>query len=227
MGVLERLARVKLKKMWTTHIYYIYIYMHIICIYIHYMHIYTYIYIHIYITHTDLSIYLTYMCMHTYMYSNTNMYTIIYTYIHTYIHIHTYQKKKHLWEIGEGRGKKKLEEGKKNLEEGKKKLEEGKTNVVQYRVFGGNVGAEREELGRRARQSECTCAHQERLALLPPRLVPRIDVHAGGDDGLEQDLDCCFVLLLQRQLHARVARLNMTPWDCVEHTCTLHFRIYV
>ena len=124
-------------------------------------------------------------------------------------------------------------------------MEEGKTNVVQYRVFGGNVGAEREELGRRARQSECTCAHQERLALLFPRiplgraeseptpktaecagsgrpkaaarrgraqrLVPRIDVHAGGDDGLEQDLDCCFVLLLQRQLHARVARLNMTP----------------
>ena len=78
---------------------------------------------------------------------------------------------------------------------------------VARRVFGGNVGAEREELGRRARQSECTCAHQERLALLPPRLVPRIDVHAGGDDGLEQDLDCCFVLLLQRQLHARVARL--------------------
>ena len=53
-----------------------------------------YIYIHIYITHTDLSIYLTYMCMHTYMYSNTNMYTIIYTYIHTYIYIQT--KKKHL-----------------------------------------------------------------------------------------------------------------------------------
>jgi len=90
-------------------------------------------------------------------------------------------------------------------------MEEGKTNVVQYRVFGGNVGAEREELGRRARQSECTCAHQERLALLLARLVPRIDVHAGGDDGLEQDLDCCFVLLLHRQLHARVARLNMTP----------------
>ena len=123
------------------------------------MHIYTYIYTYIYHTHTDLSIYLTYMCMHTYMYSNTNMYTIIYTYIHTYIHIYTYQKKN----ISEKKGR----------EEGKKKLEEGKTNVVQYRVFGGNVGAEREELGHRARQSECTCAHQERLALLPPRLAHR------------------------------------------------------
>ena len=47
--------------------------------YIHTLHVYICIYIHIYITHTDLSIYLTYMCMHIYMYSNTNMYTIIYT----------------------------------------------------------------------------------------------------------------------------------------------------
>ena len=38
-------------------------------------------------------------------------------------------------------------------------------------------------------------------------IVHRIDVHASGDDGLEQDLDCCFVLLLHRQLNARVARL--------------------
>ena len=149
------------------------------------------------------------------------MYTIIYTYIHTYIyiHIHTNQKKTSLRNRG-GKREKKTGRRKKNLEEGKKKLEEGKTNVVQYRVFGGNVGAEREELDHRARQSECTCAHQERLALLrrrcsrakaakppPPRLVPRIDVHAGGDDGLEQDLDCCFVLLLHLQLNARVARL--------------------
>ena len=169
-----------------------------------------YVDIYIYITHTDLSIYLTYMCMHTYMYSNTNMYTIIYTYTNTYIHIKHTKKKTSLRNRG-GKREKKNWKREKKLEEEKKKLEERRKKVVQYRVFGGNVGAEREELGRRARQSECTCAHQERLALLPPRLVPRIDVHAGGDDGLEQDLDCCFVLLLQRQLHARVARLNMTP----------------
>ena len=151
------------------------------------------------------------------------LFSYVYKHTHTYIHIKSTKKKSSLRNRG-GKREKKTGRRKKNLEEGKKKLEEGKTNVVQYRVFGGNVGAEREELGHRARQSECTCAHQERLALLrrrcsrakaakppPPRLVPRIDVHAGGDDGLEQDLDCCFVLLLQRQLHARVARLNMTP----------------
>ncbi len=34
--------------------------------YIYYtLHVYICIYIHIYITHTDLSIYLTYMCMHS------------------------------------------------------------------------------------------------------------------------------------------------------------------
>ena len=64
---------------------------------------------------------------------------------------------------------------------------------LRFSVFGGNVGAEREELGRRARQSECTCAYQERLASLPPRLASRIDVNAGCDDGLDQDLDCSTV----------------------------------
>ena len=49
---------------------------------------------------------------------------------------------------------------------------------LEYRVFGGNVGAEREQLGYRTCQSECTRAHEERLAFLVPRipLVPRINV---------------------------------------------------
>ena len=117
------------------------------------------------------------MCMHTYMYSNTNMYTIIYTDTHTYIHIKHTKKKSSLRNRG-GKREKKTGRRKKNLEEGKKKLEEGKTNVVQYRVFGGNVGAEREQLGYRTCQSECTRAHEERLAFLVPRipLVPRINV---------------------------------------------------
>ena len=44
---------------------------------------------------------------------------------------------------GDGRRKKKTGRGEKNWKRKKK--------VVQYRVFGGNVGAEREELGRSAR----------------------------------------------------------------------------
>ena len=89
------------------------------------MHIYTYIYIHIYITHTDLSIYLTYMCMHTYMYSNTNMYTIIYTYTNTYIHIKHTKKKTSLRNRG-GKREKKNWKREKKTGRGRKKLEEKK-----------------------------------------------------------------------------------------------------
>ena len=85
--------------------------------YIHTLHVYICIYIYVFIIHTDLSIYLTYMCMHTYMYSNTNMYTIIYTYIHTYIyiHIHTNQKKTSLRKRGGKREKKNWKREKQTL----------------------------------------------------------------------------------------------------------------
>ena len=85
-------------------------------------------------------------------------------------------------------------------------------HVAPYRVFGGNIGAEGEQLGYRPCQSECTRAHEQRLALLVPRilLVPRNNIHAGSNDDLQQHLDCCFVLLLHRQPDAGVARLDMT-----------------
>jgi len=91
-----------------------------------------------------------------------------------------------------------------------KESERERKHVAPYRVFGGNVGAEGEQRGCSACQSECTRAHQQRLASLVHRipLVPRINVHAGGHDGLQQHLDCCFVLLLHRQPNAAVARLN-------------------
>jgi hypothetical protein len=43
---------------------------------------------------------------------------------------------------------------------------------------------------------------------------PFINIYAGGDDGLQQHLGCCFVLLLYRQPNAGVARLNMTIGLC-------------
>ncbi len=119
-----------------------------------------YVDIYMYILH--IQIYLSTLhicvCIHTCIATQTCIQSFIHTYIHTYTYIYIHTKKKtSLRKRGGKRGKK---NGRRE-----KKLEEGKTNVVQYRVFGGNVGAEREELGRRARQSECTCAHQERLAL--------------------------------------------------------------
>ena len=62
-----------------------------------------------------------------------------------------------------------------------KESERERKHVARYRAFGGadlKIGAEREQLGYRTCQCECTCAHEEQLALLVPRipLVPRMKV---------------------------------------------------
>jgi hypothetical protein len=49
-----------------------------------------------------------------------------------------------------------------------KESKQVRKHVAPNRVFGGNIGAEREQLGYRTCQSECTRTHEERLALLVP-----------------------------------------------------------
>ena len=84
---------------------------------------------------------------------------------------------------------------------------EGK-HVAPYRVFGGNIGAQREQLGYHTWQSVCTRVHEQSLSFhVPLAAVLRVDVHAGGDDGLQQHLDCCFLLSRYRQPNGSAARL--------------------
>ena len=84
---------------------------------------------------------------------------------------------------------------------------EGK-HVAPYRVFGGNIGAQREQLGYHTWQSVCTRVHEQSLSFhVPIAAVLRVDVHAGGDDGLQQHLDCCFLLSRYRQPNGSAARL--------------------